>query len=52
MVVKSWNTRTLTKEEIAILEEKVRKMTAAALRRFREEFDRNAMGFAGRKEGI
>ena len=52
MEVKSVNTRNLTKAELMKEEERIKKMTAAQLRKFRESFDADQMGFAGRMEGI
>ena len=52
MIVKSVNTRELTKTEIEKLEDKIKEMTVMELRKFRESFDADEMGFSGRKEGI
>ena len=52
MAVKSLNTKNLTKDELAVLNEKIKKMSPARLRKFRDGFDEDAMGFSGRKEGI
>lgn len=52
MTVKSVNTRNLTKAELIKEENKVKNMTKAQLKKFREGFDADQMGFAGRKEGI
>lgn len=52
MAVKSVNTRDLTKAEIEKIEVRVKEMSAAQLRKFRESFDADEMGFSGRKEGV
>ena len=52
MIVKSVNTRDLTKTEIEKLEDRVKEMTVMELRKFRESFDADEMGFSGRKEGV
>lgn len=52
MIVKSVNTRELTKTEIEKLEDRIKEMTAMELRKFRESFDADEMGFSGRKEGV
>ncbi|WP_164516752.1 hypothetical protein [Clostridium transplantifaecale] len=52
MIVKSVNTRELTKTEIEKLEDRIKEMTSMELRKFRESFDADEMGFSGRKEGV
>ena len=52
MTVKSVNTRNLTKAELDKEDARIKEMTAAELRNFRESFDADQMGFAGRKEGV
>lgn len=52
MTVKSVNTRNLTKVELDKEDARIKEMTAAELRNFRESFDADQMGFAGRKEAV
>lgn len=52
MALKSFNTKDMSKIELKALQETVEEMSAEMLKKFRESFDVDEMGFAGRMEGI
>lgn len=52
MMVKSLNTKNMTKAEIADIQESLFKASRKRIKEFRKEFNPDEMGFYGRKEGI
>lgn len=52
MALKSLNTNNMSKIELKALQEEVKEMSAEMLKKFRESFDVDVMGFSGRMEGI
>lgn len=52
MLVRSEETKQMTRGELARLERTVQALYGAGLRTFREAFDPDEMGFSGRREGI
>lgn len=52
MALKSINTRDMSKIELTELEKAVKEMSEEMLKKFRESFDVDEMGFSGRMEGI
>ncbi len=51
-MVKSLVTKGMSSAELKEIQENLKKANYKEIRRFRDSFDPNRMGFSGRKEGV